>query len=63
DNLIHLCRHHHTITHRPGWHLHTTTNPHTSHTHHHWTTPTGTTLWAQRHHTPTPNPRAGPDPP
>ncbi|MCC5952908.1 MAG: HNH endonuclease [Acidimicrobiia bacterium] len=60
-NLIHLCRHHHTITHRPDWHLHTTTKPHTSHTHHRWTTPTGTTLWAQRHHTPNPNPRAGPD--
>jgi hypothetical protein len=38
-NLVPLCRHHHTITHRPHWTL--TTDPRAGFT---WTTPSGRTL-------------------
>ncbi len=42
-NLAPLCRHHHTVTHRPDWTMHTTPD--------HWfwwKTPTGQQIWSQR---------------
>ena len=54
-NLASLCRHHHRVTHRAGWTMHTTHDGWFW-----WQTPTGRTFWSQRHqhqrHGPTPNP-------
>jgi hypothetical protein len=44
DNLTLLCRHHHRITHRPGWTLTRTTHGTLT-----WTNPWGTTRTGQRH--------------
>ena len=52
-NLASLCRHHHTITHRNGWTMTATPDGW-----YHWTTPTGNTIWSQRHQ----HQRAGPTP-
>lgn len=69
-DMICLCRHHHRVVHRPGWHIHTTGDGwHTI------TTPAGHTMWTQRHHRrrtgaaprpprpPGAPPGGGPDPP
>jgi len=53
-NLAPLCRHHHTITHRPDWHMNTTNDHWFT-----WTTPTGQHIWSQRHG----QQRTGPPPP
>jgi hypothetical protein len=44
DNLCLLCRRHHSITHRRGWSMDAGPAGRFS-----WTTPTGRTLYAQRH--------------
>jgi hypothetical protein len=49
-NLVPLCRHHHTVTHRPGWTLTANHNANGGFT---WTTPTGRTLTSR----PPPPPR------
>jgi hypothetical protein len=54
DNLVCLCRHHHGVTHRKGWHMDITDDGWF-----HWTTPSGHTFWSQRHG----RQRAGPAPP
>ena len=54
DNIAGLCPYHHGVTHRTGWHMHTTVD--------HWfwwSTPSGHTFWSQRHG----QQRAGPAPP
>ena len=43
-NLALLCRHHHRVTHRPGWTMTATTDEHFT-----WTTPEHRTLHSQRH--------------
>ncbi|WP_334143765.1 HNH endonuclease signature motif containing protein [Rhabdothermincola sp.] len=54
DRLVALCRHHHGVTHRRGWRVHTTADGW-----HWWQTPTGRTFWSQRHG----RQRAAPAPP
>jgi hypothetical protein len=49
-----LCRHHHGVTHRRGWHMFATPDGW-----YWWQTPTGRTFWSQRHH----RRRPGPAPP
>ena len=49
-----LCRHHHRVTHRPGWRLDVTADQWF-----HWTKPNGQRFWSQRHG----RQRAGPAPP
>jgi hypothetical protein len=44
DNLALLCRHHHSVTHRTGWHMTATPDQHFQ-----WVTPGGHTLHSQRH--------------
>ena len=53
DNLVALCRRHHGTAHRKGWNLQWCDGWLV------WTTPSGTTFWAQRHG----RQRAGPAPP
>jgi hypothetical protein len=56
-----LCRHHHGVTHRTGWHMHATDDGW-----YHWQTPTGRTFWSQRHGRTRPGPApppTTPDPP
>ena len=53
-NLASLCRHHHRVTHRAGWTMHTTHDGWFW-----WQTPTGRTFWSQRHQ----HQRHGPNPP
>jgi hypothetical protein len=43
-NLASLCRHHHGVTHRNGWHMHATPDGW-----YWWQTPTGYQIWSQRH--------------
>ncbi len=52
--MVLLCRHHHRVTHRRGWSLHATDDSWFW-----WRTPTGRTVWSQRHG----RPRTGPTPP
>jgi hypothetical protein len=42
--LASLCRHHHGVTHRTGWEMHATSDGWFW-----WTTPSGNTIWSQRH--------------
>ena len=53
ENLALLCRHHHRVTHRPGWTM--TRWKSDQHPDHmivfRWQTPTGRTIYSQRHHT------------
>ncbi len=60
DRLAGLCRHHHGVSHRKGWTMHATADGWFW-----WQTPTGRTLWSQRHHRKRdhPPPPIGPDPP
>jgi hypothetical protein len=51
DNLALLCRHHHGVTHRTGWHMTTTTDQRFA-----WVTPGGHTLHSQRHRGRPPDP-------
>ena len=44
DRMASLCRHHHGVTHRNGWAMHTAEDGW-----HWWQTPTGHTFWSQRH--------------
>lgn len=53
SNLALLCRFHHGVTHRRGWAMHATDDQWFW-----WTTPTGNTMWSQRHG----RQRAGPVP-
>jgi hypothetical protein len=55
-NLTLLCRHHHRITHQPGWHMqhcNDPTHPHT--TAFTWRTPKGQIIYSQRHGAPLSN--------
>ncbi len=47
ENLASLCRHHHRVTHRPRWTMQLRTD--VAGTHFTWTTPTGDTIYSQRH--------------
>jgi hypothetical protein len=59
NNLALLCRHHHGVTHRTGWHMAIDSDHHLR-----WVTPGGATIHGQRHgHTAPPGDRAGPAPP
>jgi hypothetical protein len=53
-NLAGVCRHHHGVTHRRGWTMHTSPDGW-----YWWQTPTGHTFWSQRHG----RQRPGPAPP
>ena len=44
DRLAPLCRRHHSVTHRKGWHMFATDDAWFW-----WRTPTGRTFWSQRH--------------
>ncbi|HMS46916.1 MAG: DUF222 domain-containing protein [Candidatus Microthrix subdominans] len=56
DNIGLLCRHHHRVTHRPGWTMTPTalpSDPNTTHSNgvrFRWRTPTGRLIDSQRHH-------------
>ena len=56
-NLAGLCRHHHRITHRPGWSMHASPDGW-----YWWQTPTDRTFWSQRHHHQHPAPPPPPHP-
>ena len=50
ENLALLCRHHHRVTHRPGWSMQQWTHPeHTDTILFRWHTPTGRIIYSQRH--------------
>ena len=50
ENLGLLCRHHHRITHRPGWLMERWTDPNNpTAILFRWRTPTGHTIYSQRH--------------
>lgn len=44
ENLAHLCRYHHGVTHRKGWAMHKTKDQWFW-----WQSPSGDTFWSQRH--------------
>ncbi len=52
------CRHHHGVTHRPGWRMDITEDGWC-----YWTTPEGQTFWGQRHGRQHPGPDPPPSPP
>ena len=50
ENLVLLCRHHHRVTHRPGWHMEGCENPLApAEVRFRWITPSGRALYSQRH--------------
>lgn len=50
QNLAQLCRHHHRVTHRPGWVMTRDPGSEPEEVRFRWRTPTGRLLESQRHH-------------